>query len=70
MDIFNLFSIRSKKTTRNYDPISLDEIQKGNEEWIVVENAPRLNSEELNEFRGEFASLTIQCSVGNIKVFW
>ncbi|CAN6163921.1 unnamed protein product [Urochloa humidicola] len=53
---------RSKSTTRNYDPISLDEIRKGNEDWIVQDNPPRLNTEELNEFRGEFAALTIQCS--------
>ncbi|CAO2201732.1 unnamed protein product, partial [Urochloa humidicola] len=53
---------RSKRTTRNYDPISLDEVRKGNEEWIVQDNPPRLNSEELNEFRGEFAALSIQCS--------
>ncbi|KAJ1272699.1 hypothetical protein BS78_06G222800 [Paspalum vaginatum] len=53
---------RSKKTTRNYDPISLEEIRKGNEAWIVEDNPPRLTSEELNEFRGELAALSIQCS--------
>uniref|UniRef100_K4A0K6 HAT C-terminal dimerisation domain-containing protein n=1 Tax=Setaria italica TaxID=4555 RepID=K4A0K6_SETIT len=46
---------------------SLDEIRKGNEAWTVEDNPPRLNSEELNEFRGEFASLSIQCSDGNVK---
>lgn len=60
MAAFNYFFIRSKTTTMNYDPISLDEIGKGNEEWIVQYNPPCLNSEEVNEFRGEFATLSIQ----------
>ncbi|XP_004980807.1 uncharacterized protein LOC101770125 [Setaria italica] len=40
----------------------LDEIRKGNKAWTVEDNPPHLNLEELNEFRGEFASLSIQCS--------
>ena len=62
------FCIRSKTITRNYDPISLDEIRKGNEAWIVEDNPPRLNAEELNEFRSELAALSIQCSDGNMNL--
>ncbi|CAD6249621.1 unnamed protein product [Miscanthus lutarioriparius] len=53
---------RSKTSTRNYDPISLDEIRKGNEAWVVEDNPPRLNAEELNEFQNELSALSIKCS--------
>jgi len=46
----------------------LEEIRKGNEAWIVEDNPPRFNSEELNEFRGEMAALSIQCSDGNVNL--
>jgi hypothetical protein len=46
----------------------LDGIRKGNEAWIVEDNPPRLNSEELNEFRSELATLGIQCSDGNVNL--
>jgi len=58
---------RSKFSTRNYDPISLEEIGKGNEAWILEDNPPCLNSEELDAFRTKLSALSIQCSDGNVS---
>ncbi|CAN6305466.1 unnamed protein product [Urochloa humidicola] len=58
---------RSKLSTRNYDPIMLEEIANGNEAWILEDNPPRLNSEELEAFRTKLSELSIQCSDGNVS---
>jgi len=60
-------NIRSKIRTRNYDPISLEQIGMGNEAWILEDSPPRLNSEELNAFRSELSALSIQYSDGNVS---
>jgi len=60
-------NIRSKLSTRNYDPIMLEEIGNGNEAWILEDNPPCLNSEELEAFRTKLSELNIQCSSdGNV----
>lgn len=55
---------RSRKSTRNYDPIMFEEIQSGNEAWILEDNPPNLNSEELEAFRTKLSDLTIQSNDG------
>ncbi|XP_066313648.1 uncharacterized protein [Miscanthus floridulus] len=59
---------RSKLSTRNYDPIMLDEIGNGNEAWILEDNPPCLNSEELEAFRTKLSELNIQCSSDDLEL--
>jgi hypothetical protein len=41
-----------------------EEIGHGNEAWILEDNPPCLNSEELDAFRTKLSDLSIQCSDG------
>jgi hypothetical protein len=45
----------------------LEEIRNGNEAWILEDNPPRLNSEELEAFRTKLSEMSIQCSDGNVS---
>ncbi|XP_066324257.1 uncharacterized protein [Miscanthus floridulus] len=58
---------RSKIRTRNYDPISLEQIGMGNEAWILEDSPPRLNSEELNAFRSELSALKLVLDLNAIE---
>ncbi|CAN6230637.1 unnamed protein product, partial [Urochloa humidicola] len=52
---------RSKLHARNYDPISLEDISKFNEDWIVEEDPARLTVEEVETFRKELTSVVPDC---------